>query len=264
MYAHVSNLFWLAAAPSNLIFFLIVAGALALGLRWSRTGKTLVITAALVCALAGPAPTAAWLLRPLEDRFARPDLDGLRIDGIIVLGGAMDEPVTHARARPQLNEYGSRMAGAAALALRHRQARIVFSGGARSASAPMSEAEAARTFFVAMGIEPARLAFEDRSRNTHENAMFTQRMIEPGPGETWVLVTSAFHMPRAVGAFRRAGMEVIAYPADYKTRGLDSDYWRISWRFGGRLRLTDIGVREWIGLIAYRWSDRTDALLPAP
>ena len=108
-----------------------------------------------------------------------------------------------------------------------------------------------------------RLMFEDRSRNTSENALFSKEMAQPKPGERWLLVTSAYHMPRAIGIFRKAGFPVEAYPVDWRTRG-PSDLWRPFDRLSEGLRRCDVVVREWAGLLAYWLTGRTSELFPAP
>ena len=90
-------------------------------------------------------------------------------------------------------------------------ARSTVQDNPKRASTP--EAEAAERFLAAMGVPSGRTTFEARSRNTSENAMLTRDLVSPKPGERWLLVTSAFHMPRAMGAFRHAGFDVIAWPS---------------------------------------------------
>ena len=112
------------------------------------------------------------------------------------------------------------------------------------------------------GIDPDCVIFETDSRNTWENALFSRRLVEPQPGETWLLVTSALHMPRSVGIFRRVGWEVVPYPVDYRTRRGGHPYLRFE--FEKTLSLLHEATREWIGLVSYRLMDRTSALFPGP
>ena len=114
-----------------------------------------------------------------------------------------------------------------------------------------------------LGIASSRLLMERGSRNTLENAEFSKAIVNPKPGERWLMVTSAFHMPRAVGLFRKAGFEVEAYPVDWKV-GKGNDIFTFSNLAGDGLGRADTAVREWMGLIAYRLAGRTDALLPGP
>ena len=120
----------------------------------------------------------------------------------------------------------------------------------------------ARAALVQAGIPADRVIYEAESRNTWENAVFSKEMVRPQPGERWVLVTSAMHMPRSVGIFRQVGWEVIPYPVDYRTKH-DATPW-LRFEFGQNLVILDDAVREWIGLTAYRLMGRTESLFPAP
>jgi uncharacterized SAM-binding protein YcdF (DUF218 family) len=148
-----------------------------------------------------------------------------------------------------------------ALARRFPEARIVFSGGsAELVPDGYTEGAAARRFFRAMGIEDARVTIEEASRNTAENARLSAALVGARAGERWLLVTSAFHMPRAMGSFRAAGWSPMPWPTDYRTRGPEDRLPRPS--LG--LSLVDLAAKEWVGLVAYRLTGRTDALFPGP
>ncbi|KAK0329552.1 hypothetical protein LTR94_036327, partial [Friedmanniomyces endolithicus] len=101
------------------------------------------------------------------------------------------------------------------------------------------------------------------SRNTRENAEFSRDIVKPKPGERWLLVTSAYHMPRSMGLFRKAGFPVEAYPVDWKV-GTKEDLFEFHLMAKNGLQLIDTGVREWVGLIAYRLNGSIDSLLPGP
>jgi uncharacterized SAM-binding protein YcdF (DUF218 family) len=126
-----------------------------------------------------------------------------------------------------------------------------------------NEAEYALALFESFGIARERLTPEDKSHNTVENALFSKALADPKPGERWLLVTSAYHMPRAIGIFRRAGFAVDAYPVDWRTRGRVDLVMPFDSLTGG-LRRTDTAVREWVGLAAYRITGQSSALFPAP
>jgi len=156
-----------------------------------------------------------------------------------------------------------RLLATAELARRYPEARILFSGGSGNLfAADDRDADAARPLLAALGVALDRVVFEDRSRNTHENAVESMRLARPKPGEVWLLVTSAFHMPRAVGCFRQAGWSVLAYPVD---RRADPDEGISLMRTPAR-RLSEFGrgFKETLGLAVYRMLGRTDALWPRP
>ena len=221
------------------------------------------LTLLVVCAWTG-VPTL--LLRPLEQRFSVPTSpDRLAPTGILVLGGVVDTGLSTERRSVELIDGAERLIVAAELARQYTSARIVLSGGSNGvfANDELAESTIARDLLVELGVPAERITVEDRSRNTHENAINSFTTVEPKPREQWLLVTSAFHMPRAIGTFRAAGWSgVVAWPVDYRN-GAATDW------FGGRtaaegLTMTDMAVREWIGLVAYRFAGYTDALLPRP
>lgn len=249
--------------PTNLLVLLGILGVLLLATRFASFGRKLLIASILLIAICGFSPLGNLLLYPLEHRF--PPWDGVRgaPDGIVVLGGPIDADLSVAHDTPVISSAPDRIVAAAELARKYPNARIVFSGGsANLISNDAKEADFAVEIFEALGIDRSRLILERRSRNTYENAVFSKALVVPKSSERWLLVTSAFHMPRAVGLFRKAGFVVEPYPVDWRV-GTGADVLSLSQAAGGLAR-TDTAIREWIGLLAYRLVGRTDALFPGP
>ncbi len=265
MFYFISKLFWFLAEPSNLVGFILLLTTLGLATRYAGAARKLLAATTLVYLLAAFGPLEPILMRPLEDRFPRPPADMPAPDGVIVLGGGMDEYAIESRGALVLNAGGSRMTEGAMLARRFPQAKLIFTGGSGAIrQQAITEAEAARRLFLALGVPPEQLVLEDQSRNTYENAILTREIVKPRPEQRFLLVTSGFHIPRAMGVFRRAGFNVIAWPADYATSGTPADYWHFNTAASGNLMFLDLAAKEWVGLIAYRLAGMTDALLPAP
>jgi uncharacterized SAM-binding protein YcdF (DUF218 family) len=260
MFFTISKLVLPAVVPSNLIAVIIGLGVLTTVTRFRRYGLALSFLGAVLLIAFGLGPIGIWSLRLLENRFERPRADLAPPDGIIVLGGAISPEMLQYRA--VLMPNGARMTEAVMLARRYPEARVIFTGGSMDASIP--EAEAAKQFFTAIGLPPERTTYETRSRNTSENAAFTAKTIALKPGTHWLLVTSAFHMPRAIGAFRHAGFNVIPWPADYLSVGGLRELAAPTESVSEGLRLFDIGAKEWMGLIAYRVTGRIDDFFPGP
>ena len=264
MFFLVSKLLWLVLEPSNFIGFIMLAGILLLPRRVNLS-LWLLGFGAMVYVACAFLPVSEWLTRPLEDRFARPIEPMMEPDGIIVLGGAVSSSAYSSRHLVQLGDHGSRMTEFITLARRFPNARLVFTGGSGElAGSVISESVAAKVFFESQGLATSRMIFEDQSRNTWENAQFTRNIVHPSPGQHWLLVTSAFHMPRSVGVFRRAGFDVVAGPADFATSGLVKELWMPKSAASTSLYHLDIAIREWIGLLAYYVSGKTDSLFPKP
>ena len=206
-------------------------------------------------------PFGAILARPLENRFPPPRISKLNPTGIIALGGTFVPNGEKAHQAETLGS-GNRLIQAVLLAKRFPKARLVFSGGAASPSGnPHDEAHDYGAVATALGVPPSRISYEFHSHNTYENAIFTRELVRPKPGEQWILVTSALHMPRAVGSFREAQFDVVPDPVDYRTKPSLYKPWRSD---DTALKLVNEAVHEWIGLAVYRVMGRTGALFPAP
>ena len=259
-----SKLLGFFTVPSNVILLLAAAGLLLTATRFNRGGRRLAVMAVLLLAVAGLSPLGNALILPLEQRF--PSGGGMTKPpaGIIVLGGAIGPVLSAARGEASLNEAAERVTAVAELARRFPRARIVYSGGNPSLtiSAP-GEANVVLPLFESFGIARSRIEVEDRSLNTDENAVMTKALVQPKPGERWLLVTSAHHMPRAVGCFRQVGFDVVAYPVDWRTRGAVDLLYPFATVAAGLAR-TDVAVKEWIGLVVYRLTGKTSELFPGP
>ena len=229
--------------------------------RW-RVGRALLAAAIAAQAACLALPVDAWAIRPLEDRFPQVTMYPGRVDGIVVLGGAIDDLTSLDRGTPTLNSAANRMTTFVELARRYPQARLVFTGGSGALEQGVSkEADHARVLFGRLGLPPERVLFEDASRTTRENALDTAGLVDPRPGERWVLVTSASHMPRAVGVFRKVGWTVLPWPVGYQSR--DHVAARAQ-SLGHKLSVLDWAAHEWIGLVAYRLRGWTDSVFPSP
>jgi len=264
MFFVVSKILGFFALPSNIILVLGVVGVVLMRTRFARAGRALVTASIVLFAAFGLLPLGKALIMPLEDRFPPWDASRGAPDGIVVLGGAIDPEFVTARGSPDLNEAAERVTVVAELARKYPSARILYSGGTgRLIFRGGTEAEFAAALIETFGVPRSRLILEDQSRNTAENAIFSRKLAAPKPGERWLLVTSGYHMPRSIGAFRKAGFEVEAYPVDYRTRGPEDLVIPFDDVASG-LRRTDTAAREWIGLLAYWLAGRSSELFPAP
>ncbi|MGB3500900.1 MAG: YdcF family protein [Mesorhizobium sp.] len=264
MFFYLSKIYWAMAQPASAAAILVGLALVAMALSWRKVGTGFAALAFIILGLGIWSNVGAVIMQPLEDRFTRPAQVPEKVDGIIVLGGAFEGRVSEVRGWPELSESGDRFTEAAALALRYPDARILVSGGSGTIMQETAgDADLAPAFLGALGIDPSRIIAERDSRNTEENIDFSKALVSPQPDQTWLLVTSAFHMPRSVGLFRKAGWEVVPWPADYRTPGNEipglcrDDSMRC-------MRQLTTGIREWIGLAAYRATGRIDEIFPAP
>jgi len=232
--------------------------------RFRRFASWLIVTSLVLIAFVGYSPLGTMLILPLEQRFPPWNPSHGPPDGIVVLGGAIEPDISLARGFVALSDAAERITATAELARRYPDARIVFSGGSASLfPGGVLEAPFAVKIFEQLGIAHGRITAEEQSRNTIENAVFSRLIAQPKPDERWLLVTSAFHMPRAIAVFRAAGFPVEAYPVDWRARGPIDELKPFN-SFTTGLTLTDIAMHEWIGLLVYRLTGRSEKLFPAP
>jgi uncharacterized SAM-binding protein YcdF (DUF218 family) len=261
----LSKIGWLIAAPSNLVAVVLVIGP-ALW-RWKRTakfGRVTAVSAAGVFLTIVILPLGDWMIGGLERRF--PPFEackanaGQPVAGILLLGGAVGVRTVSGRIEEDLGSSADRIWLAAELAGKFLDAPVLISGGqVFPREGARSEAEATADLLRDLGVARERIIVETTSRTTAENAAYASQMTDREG--YWLLVTSAFHMPRSMGAFRKAGVRVIAAPTDWM---VDDDAPLLTLNAVDRLGRFDLAVREYLGLLAYRLTGRTATLIPGP
>jgi uncharacterized SAM-binding protein YcdF (DUF218 family) len=264
MYFLTSKIIGFFVVPSNFILTLTICGLLLWRTRLSKFGMRVTVTSILLFLIAGIVPVGTALLLPLENRFPSWDSSQGAPTGIIVLGGVINPEVSIQRGEISLDNAAERLIAAVELYKRYPTVRVVFSGGNSDVlfSGP-SESKFAAIFLERLGIPRRQIEIETSSRNTMENAFNTARFVMPKPGERWLLITSASHMPRAIGLFRKAGFPVEAYPVDWQTGGW-GDLAKHWFPLLGGLGDFNLATHEWEGLIFDRLSGRTSTLFPSP
>jgi uncharacterized SAM-binding protein YcdF (DUF218 family) len=235
MLFYASKLFWRLLGPSHVLVWCAILAAILLLLNRRRAGTAFALITALLIVGIGVVPSYYWLGQGLEYRFEQKEPS--RVDGILVLGGGP-------------RENALRLPAAYMMARRHPHARVVFSGGDGSLFDRDSdgEAQASRERLLALGLDPARLALETHSRNTLENLRFSKAMIRPHPGEIWLMVTSAYHMPRAMRAAKQANWNVLPWPVSFYTHRSGPTGW---FEVPYNIEAFDTMLHERVGLWAY-------------
>ncbi|WP_439499217.1 YdcF family protein [Bosea sp. (in: a-proteobacteria)] len=262
MFATISQIATFAAAPSNLLPAVGLLGLIIALARRRSAGLWLASLGIGGTLIAGILPIANILIRPLEERFPRYQEDGRPIDGIIVLSGAVDLARSLDRGEFSLNGAAERVVSFMEMARRHPEARLIYTGGSAGGRS-RSEAQLAAEQMKRLGLSTERLLIETASGTTWDNARNTKALLGDRAQGRWVLITSASHMPRAMGCFRTVGLTVIPYPVDYQTRGA-TDTIRPFTIVGQGLQRLDIAAKEWLGLFGYRISGRTSSFFPGP
>jgi uncharacterized SAM-binding protein YcdF (DUF218 family) len=263
MFFWISKLTWLVLSPDSLLLILIVVAWILLWRKAYTAARRLLAFVVISLAMIALFPVGEWLLYPLERRFPSNPVLPAEVEGIIVLGGSEDGARSTSWNQAEVGESAERDLAFLSLARRYPSARLVFTGGSGSMSRKQYKgADVARRLFEEQGLDLARVTFEGHSRNTYENVALSKALVQPQPGQRWILVTTAWHMPRSFGIFTRAGWPVIPYPVDHWTapgRMMQPDP-----DLAAHLRELVYGVKEWIGLAAYYVTGKTPSLLPGP
>lgn len=261
MLAYSTKALWPFLSPATLILCLLLLGGA--GSLWRLTrplARWLLAGSLLALLLVAIFPPAYWAIRPLEAYFPNSPLPE-RVDGIIVLGGAEQPRLTRARGQPHLSGGAERLLAFAELARRYPEARLVYTGGGvPMAAGDIPEAMVAEAAMAQMGMDMGRIEFERAARNTVENARLTHAQVQPKPGEVWLLITSAWHMPRSMSCFQAMGWPVLPYSVDYATMG-EAEPWLSFSPLSGLVSL-NLATHEWLGLVLYRLVGHTRSLLP--
>jgi len=264
MYFFISKTVGIFAIPSNAIMGLILCGLLLWPTRSSKIGKRIVLIGIFLLLVVGASPLGTALLLPLEDRFPPWDSTRGAPTGVIVLGGVINPEVSAARGEVSLGGAAERLLAAVELFRRYPTARIVFTGGVSNVVyGGLPESDMAVRLLDNLGVPRGHIELDRDARNTMENAINAKHLVAPKPGERWLLITSASHMPRAIGLFREAGFAVEAYPVDWQTSGWVDITTQSFSLLGGFVRL-DSAAHEWIALVFDRISGRTSTLFPSP
>lgn len=262
----LSKILWMFTAPGNLlVLFLLAAAFLAMAKResWQNVGRRLCFDIAFLLFFIAIFPVGEWMMRPLENRFppAHPD----HVDGIIVIGAGENPVLSEARGQPIVHQSAADYLVFASLAKQYPEAKLVYAGGSSlllPSNSKLTDADVAKQALAAYGVDTSKMIFENKSRNTHENATEAAALVHPTPHEKWLLVTDAFHMPRAMGCFRKAGWDIAAAPADYRTDGkLDTE---LHFDLAGHLNMVTIAAHEYYGLLSYWLLGYTDNPWPGP
>lgn len=276
----LSKILWGLLTPSSLIVFLLLGGLILessarrirriLGQMFSALGILCIVTIATL-------PVGQWALTPLENRYR--EWSPENVDGIIVLGGDEQTDISAARGQPTALDSMRRFVRFSELAKQYPNAKLLYSGGCGqlfpfSKKHPVSDApdptaqkdlmlpaEVAREILLSIGAPMDRVLFEKNSRNTYENALYSNYLMRPASTEKWMLVTSAWHMPRAIATFRKAGWNVVAAPTGYFTTGRYDIY--LTFHFEEQLRALTYAAHEYVGLISYWLMGRTGEIWPS-
>jgi uncharacterized SAM-binding protein YcdF (DUF218 family) len=243
----------LMSAITQPMFWLALWWTLALLMlqRWRRLAAAMLWGGLVVLGLLGFEAGPNALLRALENRYPVPTAEAVgRHVGVMVLGGATEHPdIYQAHGQVPLGGAAERMTVPVGLIRQHPQLQLVFSGGeGRLLATGVTEAELAKAFYQQQGVDMGRVVLEGGSRTTRENAIQVAAMLGERCKQPWLLVTSAWHMPRSVPEFEAVGCQVTPYPVDFRTGATTA--WT-EYSLARSLLLWQTALHEWLGLWVY-------------
>ncbi len=258
-----SKLIWGLLSPASLLVWFLILATLLLWLNYHKAARRLLTLLSLLAFAVMAYPVGDWLMQPLEIRFQPPSTMPEKIDGIIVLGGAENLKLSTGWDSAEVGDSAERIFAAAELSRLYPELPIIYSGGSNLVQMPAldQEGRVSMTLLTQAGIDSAQITIESRARNTFENFVMIKPLLPEADGH-YLLVTSAFHMPRSVGIARKQGINVIPYPVDYRSSQPEQRYWDFA--LLAHLETLEVAWHEWLGLTAYFVTGKTSAWLPAP
>ncbi len=214
MFVFLSKLLPLLIYPLGLACILLVV-ALILSRR-RKLQTALIVTAIAVLWLGGNPFISSLALRSLEWRYLPPNPVPWA-EAIVVLGGGTD-PAEYPRSTTEINGSGDRVLYGALLYKEGKSPLVLLSGGSITflGKHPSTPAEQMAEIMKWMGVPESAMVLQTKSQNTYEDALYCSQILKDRGIKRIILVTSAFHMPRAVGLFEHQGFKVIPAPTDYK------------------------------------------------
>ena len=262
LFFYSSKIIWFLISPSHLYLSLLSICILALFTRYQQKArKTLGVMLILIWVVA-LFPVGSWLYYPLETRFQHnPTLPEV-VDGIIVLGGSISPSKSQYWKQLETNQYHERLSSFILLAKLYPDAKLLFTGGrAAIKDTQPTEAEFALQYFIDSGVSENRLLMEDKARNTAENIQYSKALLNPQPNENWVIITTAFHMPRSIGLFCKKNWPVIPYPVDHASN--PETLFNVNLDLANHAASLKGASHEWVGLLAYFITGKIDQILPS-
>ncbi|MBL8908193.1 MAG: YdcF family protein [Rhizobiales bacterium] len=240
----------LFAYPLSLALLgIILAWLLVLG-KWKKPGLFIGLAATVWLWVASTPVFSRWALSTLESEYPAESITSYKpADVVIVLGGVLRPGDPY----PDLGEAADRIVHAYRIHRAGLASKILISGGNVFPNGGVAEAEAIADLLAGFGIERSALLIESGSRNTFENARESAKILRQQGLKSALLVTSSFHMPRALAVFRRTGLTVNSAATDVRSGHELPRFPLFFLPNAGSLEDTSDAIKEWVGLVIYRW-----------
>jgi len=250
-----SKLIWIILSPLNLLLIFLIIGFFFKLINMRTVSITFYIVSLIFFVTVSIFPTGNLILFKLESRYPALTTLPSHIDGILILGGPSRPDLTRDHGQVSFNEAGERLTESVRLIKNYSSSKIIFSGG----FGKLSHSYVAKKFFSEMGIDISNMIFEIKSRNTFENILFSKKIINPKKSENWLLVTSSFHMSRAINVAEKLDWKFIPYPVDFRTSNKFINF-KPTLNFLGNINSFNLASHEVVGLISYYLLGRSSKL----
>ena len=256
---YLSKILWFIINPFNIFILFIFIGFFSHFFLRNNFYKIIFFFTVMIFIFFAVMPTGKYMIYQLEKKFHSEILFPKQIDGILILSGATNPILTKEFDQINLNGSIERLTESIQLHKKYPKAKFVFSGGSGSLyNQELTHSDVAIKFFIQQGIDVNEIVFESKSRNTFENILYSKKIVNPKPNENWILVTTAFHMTRAINIAEKLDWEMIPYAVDFRISKKSS--WQPTLNFFSNISLLQTASHEWVGLVAYYFMGRTSKI----
>ena len=256
---YLSKILWIFLNPFNLFIISIIFFFIFNYSKKKIISYFFLIFITLYVFIVGCSPIGKYLLYSLEKNYHNSHHHSGTVDGILILGGATGPLLSREYELISLGESAERLYEAIILMKKNKNAKVIFSGGSGSLDFPeLSHAKVAKQFFESFGMKKRNIIFDSKSRNTYENILYSKKIVKPQINENWLVITSAFHMRRALLLGEKNNWDLIPYPVDFRlTKKIKPSF---NLDFYNNFKLFQLASHEWIGLIAYYFMGRINTI----
>jgi len=257
---YLSKFLWLIINPFNILIFLLLVTIFFLFLKKNKLMYFFLSLFLIVLVSFGIFPLGKFLIYKLEKNYHNEIILPDKVDGLLILGGATNPFLSDEYNQINLNDSVERLVESITLIKKYTEATIIFTGGSGSIHNPkMDHARIAKQFFVQVGLDTDKMIFENKSRNTYENILYSKNIVKPKKNEKWIVITSAFHMNRAIFIGEKNDWALIPYAVDFFQP--KKFKYRPNLSLLNNFNQMQRGSHEWIGLMAYYLMGRTSRIL---
>ena len=256
---YLSKKLWIILNPFNMLLLFIFFGFILSFFSKKIFSKIFYFLSLVFFIIIAVMPTGEYMIYHLEKKFhVMPPLPN-KIDGILILSGGTNPVLTKEYNQISLNDSVERLTESLQLMKKYSNAKIIYSGGSGLLhNQQLTHSYVAKLFFTNNVMKLDNIIFEDKSRNTYENILFSKKIAKPEINENWLIVTSAHHMQRALNIAERLEWKFIPYAVDFKSR--KKFVWELRIYLLNNLVLFQTASHEWLGLIAYYWMGRSSKI----